>query len=499
MRVYLRSLASSLLLLAGTGLLGGEVQAPSDKVSTKASEPKKMTALTQRLSIIERWLDAKCAYDEIPGISLAVVKSGKVIWTHAVGVSELESQKPMTTDSVFCIASISKLFTSIALMQLRDEGLLRLDDPVSRHLDWFQIQQKDKKGGEVSLRSLLTHSSGLPREGELPYWTPDFQFPDLEQLKEMVPTQQSLYRHQDKFQYSNLGLSLAGAVVAEVSGQSYEDYISQNILTPLGMDSTFLARPEGEEAERIARGYSGKNRAGERFALDFQSAKAFTPATGFWSTSDDLAKFAAWQLRTLAYEEDSILAPNTLREMQRVHWIQGNWGDARGLGYYVDRMDDGVFVGHGGHCPGHKSQLWLQPEKELAVVALANSSASNASDLALVVLRGLRGTLASEKRMNKLVEPMAGGSQQYLGTYTRKMRGGEIQVLDWAGALGVLYLPTSNPFEGLVRFDRLEEDSFRSRSDGNWTGQLLFFQRNEERAIEGFIRSGNLWQRQSGS
>lgn len=481
-----------LYLLGPINVLAEQSSKREEQASATPSDSSQ-TALEQRLDLVERWLDAKCAYDEIPGISVAVVKSGDVIWTHGEGVVNSTTKAPMQSDSIFCIASISKLFTSVALLQLRDAGKLRLDDEVSKYLPWFQIRQHHAEGGPITIRSLLTHSSGLPREGELAYWNPDSEFPDLEQLKDTVSGQHTLYAHQEKFQYSNLGLSIAGAVVEAVSGQSFSNYVSARILDPLEMKDTFMARPEGEPAKRIATGYSGKSRTGERFAIEFQSAGALTPAAGMWSTSEDLAKFAAWQMRCLSDEDDKILKPTTLREMQRVHWIEGDWGWARGLGFFIDKMGDGLFVGHGGHCPGHKSQIWLQPEEELAVIAMANTSAANASGMATVILRGLREVLRSEERREEEVEAFAAERKELLGTYTRAKRGGEILLLNWDGSLATVFLPSSDPFDSVTSFEEVEEDSYRSRSDDKWTGRLLFFQRNEKGDVTGMLRSGNLW------
>ncbi len=454
-----------------------------------------LSVLEQQLALTELWLDAKCAYDEIPGMSLALVKSGEVLWTHAVGLSDVAQKKPLESDSIFCVASISKLFTALAVMQLRDAGQLGLDDPVVEHLPWFEIGQVHSEGGKITIRSLLTHSSGLPREIKGSYWTGDFDFPDEEELKKGIGERSTLYAHQRKYQYSNLGFSLLGAIVEKVSGKPYAIYVQEKILIPLEMGSTFMERPAGEARERIVVGYTIKNRAGERAAIDFRSAEAFTAAAGMWSTAADLAKFSAWQQRALAGEKQDLLDANTLREMQRPHWMGGNWGWARGLGFYLDKVEGGVLVGHGGVCPGQKSQLWSQPEERLAVIVLANAASADPGGVAKVILRGFRQILRTRSGRERKVGVMEEGHRDYLGTYHRKIRGGELEVFAWGGKLATLYFPSDNPFEDFSTFKELEKDHFRHHYSNQWAGQLLDFGRDEEGVVSTLIRSGCLWKK----
>ena len=121
--------------------------------------------------------------------------------------------------TIYSICSISKLFTSVAVMQLRDAGKLRLDDPVRSRLPWFTMKPGGTDGTEITVEGLLTHASGIPRETDLPYWTgPDFTFPTHDQIVERVARQTALYPAETYFQYSNLGLTLAGEIVSAVSG-----------------------------------------------------------------------------------------------------------------------------------------------------------------------------------------------------------------------------------------------------------------------------------------
>src|SRR5262249_42193189 len=155
-----------------------------------------------------------------------------LVWAKGFGYADVDKRTPATPRTIYRIASISKLFTSTAILQLRDQGKLQLDDPVAKHLPWFKVKSRHADApAAVTVRHLLTHTSGLPRESPFPYWT-DLKFPTREQLMQALVTQESVYPPETKWKYSNLALALAGEVVAAVSGEPYEEYVQKHILDP---------------------------------------------------------------------------------------------------------------------------------------------------------------------------------------------------------------------------------------------------------------------------
>jgi len=323
------------------------------------------------MNLVEKWIESQMTYNDIPGISMAITFKDQVIWKHAMGYSDLEKKTPMKTNSVYSICSISKLFTSIALMQLRDQGKVRLDDPISMHLPWFNIEQVHPDGPPITIESILTHSSGLPRESDYPYWnTPNFDFPTRKKMIEQLKNQKTLYPAYTYYQYSNLGLTLAGEIVSELSGMDYATYITKNILQPLGLNDTQPYMPEDLIGDKLATGYSAKTREGIRDKMSFFQANAITPAAGLSSTAEDLARFALWQIRLLETGQEEVLKANTLKEMYRVHFLDPDWETTRGLGFGVYRNSGITFVGRSGSCPGYRStvQLFvLQPSLAIGV------------------------------------------------------------------------------------------------------------------------------------
>ena len=196
--------------------------------------------VTAQIDLLSAWIEAQMAYSGQPGLAIGIVYDQALLWTRGFGYANVEAQMATTPQTIYRIASITKLFTSTAIMQLRDAGTLQLDDPVTKHLPWFAIQQPSTDAPPITIRHLLTHTSGLPREAAFPYWTEPDAFPTYEQIRATVPHQEAVLPPETRWTYSNLGLALAGNIVEVVSGQDYAAYIQQHILDPLGMQSMYV-------------------------------------------------------------------------------------------------------------------------------------------------------------------------------------------------------------------------------------------------------------------
>jgi len=445
--------------------------------------------VTEAIFLIETWLDAQRAYQRIPGLSAAVVRDQELVWSGGFGLADLERKAAATPTTLYSICSISKLFTSLGVLQLRDAGKLRLDDPVGKHLPWFNIKRQFQGAPEITIEGLLTHASGLPREADYPYWTGPFTFPTREHVMERLSKQETLYPAESDFQYSNLGLTLAGEVVAAASGQPYEAYVRSHILDPLGLSDTHPQMPESERGRRLATGYGPWKREGERRPLPFFQARGIGPAAGYASTARDLASFASWQFKLLGPGRAEgtgglggnggtggveVLSANTLREMQRVHFVDTDFETTWGLGFAVWRSEGKTFVGHGGSCPGYRTELLLKPDEKIATVVMANAIDANAGGLAQRVYEIVSPALkaAHDTTPPKLADPALA---RYVGTYDAEW-GGERQVLIWEGQLAVLDLPSDNPIRALTKLRQAGEHSFRRVGPDDSLGEAWTFE-----------------------
>jgi CubicO group peptidase (beta-lactamase class C family) len=435
------------------------------------------------LSLLDIWVEAQLDYERIPGISIGVVYDQDLIWSEGYGFADAEGRVPATPRTLYSICSISKLFTSISVMQLRDAGKLRLDDTVAHHLEWFDIEQAHADAGPATVEGLLTHSAGLPRESASPYWS-EANFPTRAEVMERLSKQETLYPARTYFQYSNLGMTLAGEIVKAASGMSYDEYVQRHILDPLGMNDTY---PDLPEHERFATGYGTFRRDGTRMTVPPYTVNAIAPAAGFASTVEDLARFASWQFRTLDGKPTDVLATNTLREMHRVHWLDPHWRTTWGLGFSVWRDDDKTFVAHGGSCPGFRTQLAMRPQEKFAAVFMTNAQGVNTrayTDRAYeIVAPAIRAALKSDEEKGR---PFPFG--KYVGFYERPL-GGETAVIEWEGELAMVPLPTANPISAMTRLRHVDGDTFRRVREDDELGEEISFELDASGAVVRFWRN----------
>jgi len=469
-------------LLAIVLLASGLVQAQST-----ADHPKVAPAL----KLIDVWVEAQLDYEDITGMSIGIVYDQELIWSKGFGYANIEKKIPASPSTIYSICSISKLFTSISVMQLRNQGKLNLNEPVGKYLSWFKIKDTYPDAPEITLRGILTHSSGLPRESDYPYWTgPEHYFPTREQIIEKLSKQEELYPADTYFQYSNLGLTLAGEVVAAVSDQPYAEYVKQHILDPLGLKSTSPEIPAEHKGGRLATAYSSRMRDGNRKAIPFYLVNGIAPAAGFTSTVEDLGRFASWQFRLLEKGGTEVLAANTLKEMHRVHWLDPDWETTWGLGFSVWRHKEKTFVGHSGGCPGYRTQLAMCPKEKIAIVAMTNAADVSPSFYAHrifdIIAPAIKKAIENPEQEKKAHPDL----EKYVGRYERPM-GREMYVLIMDGKLAAISLPTDNPLDSLTKLKHIEENIFRRVRDDENLGEKIVFELGPDGKVTRLIWHSN--------
>ena len=466
-----------MVLLAVSSVVIG--QAGSEVAAEESKEPTSNELLAHRevqgaLTVVDAWIEGVRIYDKVPGISVGFVRDQDLIWSHGYGYSNLESKRLADANTLYSICSISKLFTSIGIMQLRDADQLRLRDSVDEHLEWFDIKQAHEGSPPVSIESLLTHSSGLPRESDYSYWGgPDFPFPSREKMIESLKNQETLYPAQRYFQYSNLALSLAGEIIQARSGQKYADYIEEHILDPMELTSTRTHYPENLRGEELAIGYSGMHRDGRRDPVEPFFTRGITPAAGFTSSVNDLGRFASWQFRLLKNGGKEVLSANTLREMHRVHWVDPDWKTTWGLGFAVRQVDDSTVVGHGGGCPGYITSFSMIPERKLAVVVLTNAGDGPAGRVAQNILKILGTALKKAETPSKDARP---DYSMYEGNYESRPWGGEVAIRQWGDQLIAVNIPSDDLSEAMVKLKHVSGHEFIRLTDNDEPRETVLFE-----------------------
>jgi CubicO group peptidase (beta-lactamase class C family) len=423
-----------------------------------AEEP----AVADAIRVFDKWVGQHIANRGVPGLSIAVVYDQEIVWARGYGYSDLEKSAPAIPSTVYRIGSITKLFTSTAIMQLRDQGKLRLDDPVSLHLPWFAVPNPFPDAPEVTIRHLLTHTSGLQREAAFPYWT-DHVFPTRKELAGRVLDQDALNAPETTYHYSNLGMSLLGEIVTVVSGRPWADYVQEKILQPLGMSSTSAA-PHEELRQRLATAYMLQGPDGTRPAMDYYETGAIAPAGSIVSTVEDLSRFASLQFRGGPAGGDQILKGSTLREMQRVHWVYDSFTGGRGLGFYVSRRNGKNFVGHGGSIGANVANFLTVPSEKIAVIVAINADDGSPATVARQAYNVISPSLLKVTRKPEAPKPEPDPEwQRYVGLYADPW-GWEYEVMILNGELviyGYDYPPYDDATYGYTPLTPVEGSTFR--------------------------------------
>lgn len=304
-----------------------------------------------------------------PGLSVGVVRGGQLVWSHHVGAARLDPATPADDDTQFMIGSITKTFTAVLIMQLRDAGRLSLDDPLGTWLP-------DTRHAAVTVRQLLAHSSGLQREPVGHLWE-TLEAPDTDAFLTGLEQADRVLPPHFVFHYSNLAYALLGQVVERL-GTSWESALTARVLEPLGMTRTGLT-PAADRAV----GYQVDPFAGTATEEPVLDLKATAPLGGLWSTVADMARYAAF----VADPDPAVLAKDSLDEMCRplVMVDPDGWTGAYGLGFGMARRGERIHVGHGGAMPGFLTGLRVRRPDGVGVIAFANSTS-----------RALTVTLAAE-------------------------------------------------------------------------------------------------------
>ena len=397
----------------------------------------------------------------MPSVSAAAVRDGEIVWSEAVGLADVESGEEATPDHQYRIASITKTFTAVAVMQLRDEGRLSLDDLLDRHVP--------SAARSPSLRFLLTHASGLQREPPGRVWE-TLQFPSREELVgRLAEAEQVLapgaYQH-----YSNLAFSLLGEVVARVTGLDYERYVDDRVLRPLGLERT-----SWKPIAPVARGYFVDPWTDEAVAEPVVEGRATASAGELWSTASDLCRWASF----LADPDPDVLSRDTVEEMHAFQTMADleHWTVGFGLALMLMRKGDRLFSGHSGGHLGFLSNVACHRPSRTGTAVLTNSGAGVAiTELGVELADTVAAAFPVDPTPWQPGERPPGELAGVLGPwwsegseFVFRYREGRLEALLRAGAPGL----------DLTRFEQEGEDRYRAVS-GPERGELLVVLRDRD-------------------
>jgi CubicO group peptidase (beta-lactamase class C family) len=409
-----------------------------------------------------RRIRATQAEKRLPALVGAVFHRGEIVWSEAVGLADVEEQRAVTLEDQFRIGSITKTFVAVAIMQLRDQGALALDDPVEAH-----VEELPRAG--VTIRRLLAHSAGLQREPVGNVWA-TLDLPDRERFLATLAESEQVLAPGLAHHYSNLAFVLLGDVVARLLDEVVEEAIETRILRPLGLERTswlplaphaqgYLVEPWHDEARR-------------EHHVELEGLVALGQ---LWSTAGDLARWADF----LSAPDPDVLAADTVAEMHTVQVMTDEkWRRAWGLGLALTRKDERVFGGHGGAMPGFLAALEYSRDTRTGAVVLTNSSANAPVDmLAVELAEAAAKAHPVEAEAWRPLGPPPGELDGVLGHWWSE---GEEVVVQLRGE--ELQIPADVDGDPPSRFRREGVDRYRTLT-GRLRGELLLVERDEDGAV----------------
>jgi CubicO group peptidase (beta-lactamase class C family) len=369
-------------------------QPPRFKDSASRVEKIKATQ-----AVVDKMFKEHAERNHFPGFVWGVVVDGKLLYSGSTGFTNVAKKIPANSNSDFRIASMTKSFTTLAIVKLRDEGKINLDDPASKYIpEMKKIKYLTSDAGAITVRQLMNHTAGFPEDNP---WG-DRQLADSDkELLDLVSNDVSFSNVPGlTYEYSNLGFALLGRIVTNVSGKPYQQYIHETIFKPLGMNNTYWEYKK-VPAEKLAHGYRWQNNSW--LEENLLSDGSYGAMGGLITTIEDFAKYMALHMNAWpprSEKENPILKRSSLREMQtsgvfsglntrfrypngRICAVTSSY--AYGLGLTRD-CGGKIWIGHSGGLPGFGSNWRFYPDYGIGVVCFANLTYAPTGSINLAVI-----------------------------------------------------------------------------------------------------------------
>lgn len=346
-------------------------------ISCQASVAQSPAFITDSL---DNYIERGMKQWQIPGLAIAIVKDGKVILSKGYGIKELGKEDKVDENTLFIIASNSKLFTGTAIAKLDYEKKLSLNDKVTKYIPWFSLYDSTSTR-LVNIRDVLCHRLGTKTfQGDFTFW--DSNLPKdsiIWKMRYLKPTGE----FRQDYGYCNAGFLVAGEILAKVSGLSWEEYVQQNILTPLSMKNTYMNTAGLASRTNVA--YPHNNLYSSITKIPFDNVDNLGPATSMVSNVRDLTKWLLFQLDSGRYEGKQVLPWAVLQKTRDINIITGSRKSTvypihfRGYGLGVNTAD---YAGrqvywHTGGAFGHVTNVCFVPEEKLGITILTNNDNQN--------------------------------------------------------------------------------------------------------------------------
>jgi CubicO group peptidase (beta-lactamase class C family) len=317
---------------------------------------------------LEPFLNKTLQDQKIPGLAIGVVEAGRLVYSRGFGVMRVgDPSRPVTPQTLFHMASITKPFVATAVMQLVEQGKVDLEAPVTKYLPYFHL--KDPRYQEITVRQMLTHTSGMPDVVNY-YWNkPEYDDDALDRYVRSLEGKRLRWNPGTKFAYSNMAFEVLGDLVAKVSGKTFEDYVEANILQPVGMTSSTLLLKKADPA-KLAAGHT-KTSGKVTVVAHYPYNRAHTPSSNLHSNVEDMARWMMINMNHGELDGKRILKASTYDLL----WKPAATVDNRrrvGISWFLSEFKGEPVVMHGGGDDGFLTYLIFSPSRKVGVVMMIN-------------------------------------------------------------------------------------------------------------------------------
>jgi CubicO group peptidase (beta-lactamase class C family) len=308
---------------------------------------------------------------KVPGLAVGIVEDGRLVYGRGYGVMKLgEPARPVTAQTLFHMASITKTFVATAVMQLVERGDLDLDAPVSKYLVYFRMN--DSRSESITIRQMLTHTSGMPDVKDYQWDKPEYDAGSLQRYVRSLSDKKLRWQPGSKFAYSNMAYEVLGDLVSKVSLMSFEEYVEEKILKPLGMRSSTLLLDRADP-EKLAAGYTRTKDGAVKPIAHYPYNRAHSPSSNLHSNVEDMARWALANLNHGELDGRRILDRATHDLMWKPAAETGQKGIRIGISWFLEESKGDHLVMHPGGDDGFLTYLCLCPDRKLAVILMSNS------------------------------------------------------------------------------------------------------------------------------
>jgi len=380
---------------------------------------------------LEHFIEEEMNQKGLPALSIALVDDQEVVWARGFGLADPTDSIPATSETVYRVGSVSKLFTDIAVMQLVERGELDLDTPVTEYLTEFDPE--NPFGTPITLRHLMSHRSGLVREPPVGHYF-DSSEPSLRETALSLNGTELVYAPETTAKYSNAAIAVVGYVLEHTQGVSFSTYLSRVVLEPLGMSKSAFQRDSGLDSD-IAMGLMWTLDGREFEAPTFELGMA--PAGSMYSTVEDLASFISVLLAGGETQDGRLLERQTLDEMWTPQFSAAEETVGFGIGFGISEFSGQRRIGHNGAIYGFATELAVLPEDKIGVAVVATKDFGNA-----VVERIANAALETMLSVREGGEPTVLVSSDAISPVTARRISGRyqsdevgIELTEWAGRL----------------------------------------------------------------